>query len=124
MRPLEIDKLQIHFDPPVEKKPRRGKRSVSLIDDKGMILEGIVVHYHAGASGPIEIPEVLTILTRPEREEKMFTLSDLDREALRHLIRDRLRSRPETSPPDEWNKAGESVRLFHKAQAARRGRRN
>lgn len=94
MTTIDLDKLHVDFNPPLKKKPRRGRRDVSLIDDRGIILEGIVVHYHAGASGPIEVPEVLTIQNRPEYEETTFALTDLDREALRGKIRDKLRYRP------------------------------
>lgn len=124
MSSLNLDKLELSFDPSLGQRPRRGKRYVSLIDERGMILGGIVVYYHAGTSGPIEIPEALTVLNRPEYGETTFPISDLDREALRNLVRDKLRYRPEPNQPPERNTPGEPGRLLRKARAARSGRRN
>lgn len=124
MRPLVLDQLQIDFDPPLRKRPRRNKRHVCLTTERGETLGGIVIHYQKGRAEKIDIPQVLTVQNRPEYGDPKFPLSELDRDVLRLWIREKLRYRPEASAPPEWERPGETVRLLRKAHAARSARRN
>lgn len=121
---LDLDKLQVDFHPPLWDKPRRAKRAVTLMTETGILLSGIIVRYPRGSSQQIEIPEALTGLNRPEYGETNFPLTDLDRQAISHLLRDKLSYRQQPSGPPESDRARSSTTLLRKAWAARSGRRN
>ncbi len=99
MKPLILDKLQIHFDPPLLKRPRRNKRHVCLTTERGETLGGIAIHYQKSGAERIEIPPELTVEERPEYGNPKFPLSNLDRETLRNLIRHKVHYAPELRGP-------------------------
>jgi hypothetical protein len=81
---------QLNWEPPLSRKPTRGKRTLRLIMNDGKILGSIVVR-----GKEIAFPEVLTIevstSSNHRSEAVCVPISELTRETLRERIKEELR---------------------------------
>ncbi len=98
MEPFKLGWFMLHFDPPINRPPRRNKRSVIIDLKDGTDFSGIAVYYRNGEIERIEIPDELDVDRRQEWLTQKVTLREVDKEVVRMRIRDEYRYRPHKMP--------------------------
>jgi hypothetical protein len=119
---LDIAACTLRFYPTFEEAPWTRTRKVNVTTKDGDILLGCEIRHPKGMSETIDVSHELRVENDPDWPNRKFTLSDLDRDALRLKIQDKCRFRPGEKPLRQPTDADVDLILRRKAWAARTAR--
>jgi hypothetical protein len=114
---LDIAACTLRFYPAFEEAPWTRRRKVKVTTKDGDILSGCKIRRSKGTRGTIDVPQELKVENDPNWPNRKFTLSDLDRDALRLKIEDERRYRPGDEPLHKPMDADADLILHRKAWA-------